>query len=421
MHGVWPVTRPRIHDWQQGDRTVKNPIHRLAALFVFMAGCLSGPGVSETSANLGGVPTVSASASSYTTGQAVTVTWSDLTTNQHDWIGIAPVGSDALTVVTWAYTNGLDAGSHAFSGLPNGSFVARAFSDDGYTMIDESAPFDVVAPSAGVVSTNASTYSFDSDIVVTWSGLPGNANDWISIAPQGAAATTATRWVYTGGATSGSFGFESPGTGGAFVARAYLDDSYTMIGESAAFLLGTGVSASKSAYTTAEPIVVNWENLPTNQFDWIAIAPAGSPSTSVTTWVYTNGVSTGQHAFGALGAGTYVVRAFENNSYTLLDESDQFTVGSVGGSTVSSDSATYAPGADITVTWSGLPGNQNDWIAIAPDGSGDTSVTVWVYTAGQAAGSHTFSGGVGAGSYVVRAFEDNSYSKLGQSSVFMVQ
>jgi hypothetical protein len=387
-----------------------------------MAGCLSGPGVSDYSAELGGPPTVSTDASSYSTGQAVTVTWSALTTNQHDWIGIAPAGSDALTVVAWVYTNGLDAGSHAFSGLPNGSFVARAFTDDGYELINESAPFDVVAPSAGVVSTNAATYSFDADVIVTWSGLPSNANDWISIAPQGSAAMVATRWVYTGGAASGSYAFEAPGTGGAFVARAYLDDSYTVIGESPAFLVGTGVSTNKSTYTTAEPIIVSWENLPTNQFDWIAIAPEGSAFETVTTWVYTSGASTGQNTFGALPAGTYVVRAFENNSYTLLDESDVFTVGSAGGSvTIASDSATYAPGADITVTWSGLPGNQNDWVAIAPDGSGDTTTTVWVYTAGQAAGSHTFVGGVGAGSYVVRVFEDNTYGKLGESSVFTVQ
>jgi hypothetical protein len=485
-------------------------------LLAFLASCFSGPDI-EDKVQAGGVPpAVTTSAATYTTGQAINVSWSNLTTNTNDWIALAPVSSDLSTVSAWVYTNGQANGSFAFPGLANGEYVARAFLDDGYELIDESDPFTVASPSAGnvttdlpsyavsqpiqvswtglpgnqndwiaiatagspdtsviayvytagqaagnttfaglstagnyvvrvfandtyeklgeaaftvtggtfgSVSTDKANYSFDDNVVVTWSGLPGNANDWIAIAPQGSSATTVTRWVYTAGVANGSFAFEAPSTGGTYVARAFVNDSYEIVGESAAFGVGLSVSTSKTSYTTAEAVVVSWENLPTNQFDWVAIAPAGSSLSTVTTWVYTNGVSTGQNTFGMLAAGSYVARAFLDNSYTLLDETTPFTVAPGGGTvTVSTDAAMYTAGQDITVTWSGLPGNANDWIALAPDGSADSNAILWVYTGGQAAGSTTFVGGLSApGAYVARAFEDDSYAKLGQSSAFNVQ
>lgn len=497
---------------------MKHPSRSVLIALALLAGCVSGPGIADLEQDLGppAVAEVTTSASQYTTGQAIGVSWMNLPTNQHDWIALAPAGSDVTVVSAWVYTQGLASGSYDFPGLPNGTYVARGFLDDGYDLLDESAPFDVVSPSGatlmtdqatytvsqaitvtwsglpgnqndwiaiatagspttsiityvytngqasgnhtfpglsiagnyvarafvndsyeqvgevafdvtggafGNVSTDKANYSFDETIVVTWSNLPGNATDWVSIAPLGSSETTVTRWVYTGGAASGSFAFEVPATGGTYVARAYINDSYNIVGESAPFGVGLTVSTDKSSYTTAEPIVVTWENLPTNPFDWIAIAPEGSALTTVTTWVYTNGASNGQNAFGALPAGSYVARAFLDNGYTLLDESPAFTVATGGGTvTVQTDSASYTAGQDITVTWSGLPGNANDWIALAPDGSADTTALLWVYTGGQAAGSTTFVGGLGtAGSYVARAFEDDSYNKLGESTAFDVQ
>lgn len=365
--------------------------------------------------------TVGTAQPSYTITQAITATWSGLPGNQHDWIAIAPAGSPSTTVLAYVYTNGQAAGMHSFDGLSSaGSYVVRAFADDSYEQLGESA-FTVDGGAFGAISTDAATYSFDGNVVVTWSGLPGNQNDWIAIAPQGSPATTVTRWVYTAGAAAGSASIEPPSVGGTYVVRAFIDNSYAQLGESAPFNVGLEVTSTQSAYTTAEPVVIDWANMPTNSFDWIAIAPEGSPLTTVTTWIYTGGQASGQHAFDPLAAGTYVARAFLDNTYTLLDETAAFTVGAIGGASVTTN-ASYAVGEDITVTWSGLPGNAQDWIAIAPEGSADTTVVVWVYTAGQAAGSATFSGGLGAaGSYVARAFQNNTYAKLDESAAFIVQ
>src|SRR4029450_5983147 len=119
-------------------------------------------------------------------------------------------------------------------------------------------------------------------------------------------------------------------------------------------------------------ITVTYSNLPGNAKDWIAIAPAGSDNTTYTDFVFTGGQINGTATFTAPSAGTYVARAFSNNTFTLLAESASFTVLAA---TVSTDQANYATGATITVTYSNLPGNAKDWIAIAPAGSANTPYT----------------------------------------------
>jgi len=43
----------------------------------------------------------------------------------------------------------------------------------------------------------------------------------------------------------------------------------------------------------------------------------------------------------------------------------ELTTSALGGPSITTDSLTYAPGATITVTYAGLPGNALDWVAIA--------------------------------------------------------
>src|SRR5205085_2012372 len=90
-----------------------------------------------------------------------------------------------------------------------------------------------------------------------------------------------------------------------------------------------------------------------------------------------------------------------------------------GPATVTTDATSYPFGTTIRVDWSGLPGNQHDWVALSQDGSSDESFVVFVYTNGQVSGSAVFSG-LGTGTYVARLFQDNSYTKLAESAAFSV-
>lgn len=388
----------------------------IVALFILGTACSSpGDGVVEQALS----STISTSAPSYAPGSSITVSWADLPGNPHDWVALAPAGSDTTTVTRWVYTAGAATGMTTFPGLVSGNYVARAFLDDSYTLIAEAA----FAVTGTTVTTDHPAYA-TGPIVVSWSGLPGTSTDWIGIAPSGSPATTVTSWIYTGGAASGSHAFAAPAPG-TYVARAFPEDSYALAGESPAFEVGTQL-ATNASYAVNEPITVTWDHLSSNAKDWIALAPAGSAATSVISWVYTGGASAGSHTFGGLATGNYVARAFLDDTYTLLVESAPFVVGGTPppGGAITIQHPAYGWGQDITITWSGFPTNATDWIALAPAGSPDTVTARWFYTGGQAAGSYTFVDGLPAttlGGFVARGFANNTSTKIAQSTPFTLQ
>src|SRR6185295_9353802 len=121
--------------------------------------------------------------------------------------------------------------------------------------------------------------------------------------------------------------------------------------------------------------------------------------------------------FTAPAPGSYVARSFPNNTYNLIAESPPFTV--VEAATISTDPTRYAPGATITATYSGLPGNADDWIALASAGSPNTTYLAYVFTGGQTSGTTTFTAPA-AGSYVARSFPNNTYNLIAESAPFTV-
>ena len=106
---------------------------------------------------------------------------------------------------------------------------------------------------AAVVTTSATSYAKVSVIVVKYTGLPGNATDWIAIAHSGDPATTYNAWVYTGGAVDGYAFFIAPNGGPHptvpitpdtdYVARAFENDTTTLLDESPTFEVRDGVAA----------------------------------------------------------------------------------------------------------------------------------------------------------------------------------
>jgi hypothetical protein len=165
---------------------------------------------------------------------------------------------------------------------------------------------------------------------------------------------------------------------------------------------------------------VTFSGLSGSTVDWIALAPPGSPNTTVVKMAYTGGGTGGTIALESPGPGTFVARAFTNGTYTLAAETASFDVSNPVATTIT-DSGTYTTGQDITVSWTGLQGVPGDWVAIAPQGSPMTTITRWVYAGSQTAGSTTFVEGVSsAGTYVARTFSDNTYNLIVESSAFTV-
>jgi len=271
------------------------------------------------------------------------------------------------------------------------------------------------------ISTDQPSYAFGSTITVTYAGLPGNAKDWIAIAPAGSPGTTFLKYLYTGGQTSGTATFAAPINGGSYVARAFPNDTFTLLAESASFTVTNPISIStdQSSYAPGSTVTVTYAGLPGNAKDWIGIAPAGSPDTTFLAFVYTGGQSSGTAIFSApLNSGSFVARAFPNDTFTLLAESVSFTV--TVPITIATDQSSYGPGATITVTYAGLPGNAKDWIGIAPAGSPDTAFLAFVYTGGQSSGTATFNAPFDGGSFVARSFPNDTFNRLAESAPFTV-
>lgn len=273
------------------------------------------------------------------------------------------------------------------------------------------------------LTTNAATYTVLDPVTVTWARMPGDADDWVGIAPVGSDPSVVLTWVYTGGATAGTTTFNTSLIGaGTFVARGFTAGSYTLVGQSAPFTVTTDVGAvlatNASTYEIGQPITVTWSGLTANATNWIAYAPVGSPDTTVTGWVYTGGQTFGSYTFPGATAGSYVARSFISDTYNKSGESAPFSV--VSGATVSTDASTYAAGQSIVVSWTGLSTSAINWVAYAPAGSPDTTVTRWAFAGGQTAGSKTFEGAA-PGTYVARTFVNGTYNKSSESAPFVIQ
>lgn len=398
-----------------------------------VAACTDESTLSSIESNVSGPVTVTTDGASYTYATSVFVSWSGSEGNATDWIAIAPAGSDLTNVTRWKFAPSTS-GTVKLEG-PNtgGDYVARAFENDSYTLIGESATFHVDDASETVasLSVDLSQYDIDTPVTVNWTGLPPNDLDWVALTPQGRPDTTEAIWQYTRGQASGSYTFQRglsiaslqgfPG-GQQFVARLYLNDTYTRVAETAPFLVGAPTTTDAATYPANTPITVNWTHAAGSTEEWIALAPAGSTPTTVTKWMFSPGTVDGSMQFpvGLATAGTYVARVYAPNFYFITGESAPFEVTPNAAATVTTDATTYAIGQGVPVSWSGLPGNASDWISIAPAGSSDTTATRWVYTGGQASGTFSFEGPPSAGSYVARAFLNDSYVKLGESAPFDV-
>jgi hypothetical protein len=277
------------------------------------------------------VTTVSTDQTLYTSSsQPITVSWTNMPGNQFDWVAITDAGAPPSSGFhAWTYINGQMNGSTVFSGLPAGDYEARAYLDNDYTIL-ASSPFSVTSAS---VSTNKQIYAPNEQVTVSWTGLPGNQQDWVTIATAGSPDNSGfTQFVYVNGQTSGSFAFSGLPAGD-YEARAYFDNTYTVLARSSFTVTNATVTTDMTTYPNGAPITVSYTNLPGNIADWIAISDVNAPDTSVIQWVYTGGNTSGSAQFTGIGPGTYEARAYYDNTYMILARSAPFVVSEVSACT----------------------------------------------------------------------------------------
>jgi len=116
--------------------------------------------------------------------------------------------------------------------------------------------------------------------------------------------------------------------------------------------------------------------------------------------------------------GDYEFRMFLNNTWVYLGKSNTVTVTSVS---ITASPTTVSSGQTITVTFSGAPGNQKDFIAMYKVGvpNGQPYVS-YKYLNGQKSGTLTFTAPATAGDYEFRMFLNNTWVYLGKSNTVKV-
>jgi len=370
-----------------------------------------------------GSTTLTTNASSYTSGAAVIVNWSNAPGMAGDWVAISPDGATADTYVTYAYTGGTTSGSQTFNVLLSpGSYRARYYFNNTYTVIAESAVFTVSAATTSI-TTSASSYASGTPITVTWANGAGLAGDFVAIATDGAPANSHGPYAYISGAANGSYTFSTILQPGTYRARLYYNNTFTIQAESTAFTVtssATTITTNASSYSSGAPVTVTWANGAGRSGDFIAIAPDGAPNNSHGPYAYINGAVGGSYTFNVtLSPGTYRARLYLNNTYTIQAESAAFTV-SASTTTISADKGTYVAGEGIIASWVNGAGASGDWVAIAVDGAPATSHLAYSYIGATSTGSYTFFSYLAPGTYRVRLYLNNTYTIQAESAAFTV-
>jgi hypothetical protein len=285
------------------------------------------------------------------------------------------------------------------------------------------ATVQVVGQTSGVILIANTTSAPGGTLNATWSGIgTPTVKDWLGLYAAGAPDTAYLAWRYTTGTTSGSVPLALPSSlnPGTYELRLFANNDYTRLATSNTFKVAA-LSVTPTVIASAGTLTVAWSGIaiPTLS-DWIGLYAPGAPDTAYLAYRYTTGTASGSVAFilpQGVGAGTYQLRLFADSGYTRLATSNAFKVAAL-----SVSPTVIAAGGTLTVTWSIETATSTDWIGLYAPGAPDTAYLAYRYTTGTASGSVAFTlpTSLSPGTYELRLFANNGYTRLVTSNAFTV-
>lgn len=403
-----------------------------------------------------------------TAGNNVTIAIANDPANTTDWITIAAVGSADNSYPVWRYLNGqmTPPGSGLSSAslsvpVPStpGTYEVRLFASNGFTRLATGgAQIQVAAAAATALTVNASsspiTVAAGATLTAAWTNGPGNALDWIALAPHGSATSADVPWQYlSGGNTAGSavatpngnVTFTAPTTAGTYEVRLLSNNSFNVVATSATITVGAvlTVNSQSSGTVSVAPgasVTIGVSGGPGNATDWVTVAPVGSSDATYPVWRYLNGqltapgtgISSGSFSMPVPSTpGTYEIRLFASNSFTRVGTAVAQV--QVTGTTLTANSSSspisVTRGTSITAAWTNGPGNALDWVALAAVGAPASSILQWKYLSGGTAagsavatpsGNLTLTAPNTSGTYEIRLYSNNSYTVVVTSPTITV-
>jgi hypothetical protein len=239
------------------------------------------------------------------------------------------------------------------------------------------------AASAGAATLSVSptnVWQMTASVTATWSGIAAPTSaDWIGLYTPAAANSTYLNDRYTTGAASGSVPYTLPSglAPGTYQLRLFANNGYTLLATSQNFTvtaMSANLSATPSNLNPGANLTATWSDIPTpTGTDWLGMYAPGAANSPSITWRYTNGAASGSLPFtvpAAQAPGTYQLRLFWNDGYTLLGTSSNFAVNAILNGTVTLNSAPLS-GVAFTATNGGSCTASNasgEYSCIAPPG-----------------------------------------------------
>ena len=196
--------------------------------------------------------------------------------------------------------------------------------------------FTTAAATGPTLKVDKGTYAPGAPIVATFANASGSAKGWIGLYSAGAANSNYLIWSYVDGTQTGITGVVNgsvtfPGAlsaVGSYEARLFSANGYLLLA-TATFTVQNGplstIVTNTGVYAPNQPIAATFTNASGSPNDWIGLYVAGAANTAYLQWLYVDGAQTaaagvlnGSVSFPTgLPAGTYEVRLFLNNTYTM--------------------------------------------------------------------------------------------------------
>ena len=284
---------------------------------------------------------------------------------RYDWVGLFAVGASNGAAVARYYLNGTLSVPATGLASANVTFIApqqagqynlRFFPNNGTTPTATSGTITVTAPTTSTSTAPTVTPSItsvlpDGNVTAQVRNGPATPLDWVALYSSGASDSVFIDWFYLNGSkaapstgvASANVVFRMPTTAGKYFFRLFKNNSYSMLSTSttvnvSSSATSSGTTTSTSPRITPSATTVSADSLITVtvangtglRLDWVALYAAGQSGANFLDWAYLNGqkiapvtgVANTSFAFRVPSTpGTYVLRFYTNNSYTVLASS----------------------------------------------------------------------------------------------------